>query len=711
MAATAADAGRPAFDRAGCGRPPGRRAAAYAGLWLALWTGSSASGPALAHELADVIASGHYDQRLGSSDAASEGVIGPELIRSRPLLRPAEVLENIPGVVVTQHSGDGKANQYFLRGMNLDHGTDFATTLNGVPMNLPTHAHGQGYTDLGSLMPELVSRIDYRKGPYFASEGDFSSAGSADIRYRTRLEAPLASLTLGSRGYLREFAAFSKDLPQGVGLLTAWEQVRNRGPWTVPEGLHKLNALLTLSDRSGPQSWSTSASLYRARWNSTDQVPQRLIDQGSFQGRPFGRFDSVDPSDGGQTQRASLSGLWQHASEHTQSSLRWYWIGYRLDLFSNFTYALERASDQFLQRDRRSVWGGEFKRSHIGELGSATPVQHTWGLQLRQDRIRLGLDDTQARQLQSVVRLDQVRQTSLAAHAESEVQWSPGFKSVLGLRVDGLQVQVDSALNTDNSGRAWAQRLSPKLSLVWRAHARHELFFNAGRGFHSNDARGITARTDPRTGQPVDAVPALVGSRGRELGWKSQWTPAWLNTLALWQLDFDSELVYEGDTGSTSAGRPSRRSGVEWSQHWTPSSRVWLDLTWAWSRPRYSDADPVGALIPNAVQKVAQATLTLRDLGAWSGSLALRSVGSAPLTEDGRTRSAASVTVNARAQRQWGPRWMLSAEVLNLANRANNDISYFYASRVPGEPLSGVAGLHVHPADPRTLRLSVLHRF
>lgn len=666
---------------------------------------------ATGHELPAVVVTGHYDNSVGSSDAASQGVIGSDLLRNRAMLRPAEVLEYVPGMVVTQHSSDGKANQYFLRGMNLDHGTDFATTINGVPVNMPTHAHGQGYSDLNFLMPELVSRVEYRKGPYFASEGDFSSAGSAHIVYRNKLDRPFSSLSIGQRGYLRGFAAGSRQVSEGVTLLTAVERMNNNGPWSVPEGIRKLNTLFTLSGGSTGRAWATSFSAYSARWNATDQVPQRLVDVGSFQGQPFGRFDSLDPSDGGKTQRLSLSGYWRQAGADQVSSLQWYAIQYDLRLFSNFTYALERASDQFGQTDNRTVFGGKAYRSWFSDLGADRPMENTLGIQLRQDRIRVGLYDTATRQIQTTVRQDGIRQTQIGLYAENEIKWKPWLKTVAGVRADQLQASVTSEPRTENSGSASAFKVSPKLSVILGPWNKTEFFVNAGKGFHSNDARGMTARTDPRTGLPVARVQGLVASQGEEFGIKTEIVPRLQSTLAIWRLNFDSELAYVGDQGNTEAGRPSRRSGVEWSNHWTPGEHVLIDANLAWTRPRYADGNPAERYIANAVQKVANLSLALRNLGPWSGSLGVRHIGSAPLTEDNRVRSTASITSNLRIQRQISSTSTVALDVLNLTQRKNNDISYFYTSRLPGEPASGVADIHSHPAEPRTLRLTARMQF
>lgn len=672
-----------------------------------LWCAAFAFG----HELAPIVITGHYDNAIGTSDAASQGMADPELLGNRAILRPADILEYIPGMVVTQHSGDGKANQYFLRGMNLDHGTDFATTVNGVPVNMPTHAHGHGYSDLNFLIPELIQRIEYRKGPYFASEGDFSSAGSANFVYRTKLDRPFVSVTLGQRGYLRGVAADSNEINDGLMLLTAIERLSNLGPWTAPEDYRKTNAQFILSNGSPREGWSTSLSAYSARWNSTDQVPQRLIDAGTYQGQLFGRFDSLDPTDGANTHRISLSGNWHQASGRELTKVEWYAIKYDLNLFSNFTYSLDRLQDQFAQTDDRSVWGGKAYQFWFSDLSDGRSMQNTLGLQMRQDRIRVGLYDTMSRQIQATVRDDDVHQTLVGAYGENEIGWTAWLRTIAGLRVDQFSAMVTSHSLTLNSGKANASKVSPKLSVILGPWKRTEFFFNAGNGFHSNDARGATAKMDPKTGQSIDSAPSLVMSRGHELGIKSQIIPDLQTAIAIWRLDFDSELVYVGDAGNTEAGRSSRRTGIEWSNHWTPGEHFLIDANFAWTRPRYSDKDVIGNYIVNAVQKVANLSFGFRNFEPWSGSMSIRYLGSAPLIEDNSVRSASSLTTNLRINRKISNEFDIACDVLNLFDRKNNDISYYYTSRVSGEPLAGVNGLHSHPAEPRNVRVTARIRF
>lgn len=657
---------------------------------------------------------------LGSSDAASQGTVGAQQLENRPLQRPAEVLEHIPGMVVTQHSGDGKANQYFLRGINLDHGSDFATTVNGVPVNLPTHAHGQGYSDLNFLIPELVQRVDYRKGPYAAGDGDFASAGAANVVYRTRIAQPFADLTLGPHGYQRAVAAGSTDVGEALHLLAAVEGLNNNGPWHTPQGLRQRNALLTLSHGTAAEGSAVSLSAYNAHWTATDQVPQRLLDAGTLQGQAFGRFDTLDPSDGASTSRTSLSGEWHQRDDRAATQLRWYAMQYDLDLYSNFTYQTVSNgtgnSDQFAQRDQRQVLGGTLFRSWVVDgLGNGSAV-NTIGLQLRQDRIRAGLFATTQRTVATSVRDDDVTQTLTGLYAQNDTPWTPWLRTVAGLRLDQWQAQVRSRLPSTSANASAStggttfgsdsHQRSPKLSVVLGPWARTELFINSGVGFHSNDARG----TGPSASPSSLPTSGLTRSRGDEVGLRSQVSDALQTSVALWRLRFDAELVYVGDAGTTQAGRPSQRQGVEWSNHWTPSSRFGLDANLAWTRPRYSDASPDGNLIPNAVQRVGHVSATWRQIGPWSASMTWRYIGPAALLPDNSIRSRANISSNLRLTRHVSPDIDVSLDVLNVWNRTNDDIQYAYSSQLAGEA-APVLDRHIHPAEPRTWRLHTRLRF
>ena len=648
---------------------------------------------------------GHYENAVGTSNAASQGYITPRLIESRPLLRPGEVLEYVPGLVVTQHSGEGKANQFFLRGFNLDHGTDFATSVAGVPVNMPTHAHGQGYSDLNFLIPELISRVDYKKGPYYAQEGDFSSAGAAHFHYFDKLKEGIADITLGGNGYRRALIANSPEVANG-SLLYAFEVVGNNGPWENPSRFAKQNAVLRYSLGNAGDSHSVTLMAYQANWNATDQIPARAASSGLL-----GRFGTVDPGDGGNSQRYSISYERRHTDRDHEFQLNAYAMRYRLQLFSNFTYFLNDPlnGDQFEQADRRTVYGISPTWISIGRLWDMDSVIK-YGLTLRHDAIgTVGLYNSVARGRSGTVREDSVGQTSAGAFVEQTLQWNDWLRSVAGARMDRYQFHVNSNLAA-NSGRAADQLVSPKLNLIFGPFSRTEFFLSAGNGFHSNDGRGVLARVDPVTLAPVNRAPALVRSRGGELGVRSDWIPNLQSSLALWKLNLDSELVFAGDAGTTTATRPSRRSGIEWSNRYRPRDWLIVDADISASRAKFSEFDPAGDHIPGSINRVATLGASISEVGPWSGSLQMRYFGPRPLIEDNSVVSQSTLLWNARVGYRFDRKTRLAVDILNVFNRKASDIDYLYDSRLRGES-SAVTDVHFHPVEPRALRVALVVNF
>jgi hypothetical protein len=676
-------------------------------------TAASSPRPSRQVELDPVRITGNYDTSIGSTDAASAGTVGSTLIQTRPTLRPAEILEFVPGVIVTQHSGDGKANQYFLRGFNLDHGTDFATYIDGMPVNMPTHAHGHGYSDLNWLIPELVDRLSYRKGPYYAEEGDFASAGSARIRLVDALPRGIASVTLGRDRHARALVANSHRLGAGE-LLYAIEGARDDGPWHVPERHRKRNGLLRWSFGDERQRSSITAAGYSARWNATDQIPRRAVDAGTVD-----RFGAIDPSDGGQAARTSLSLATRRKLEDGEFRLDAYAIRSRLDLFSNFTFFLEHPSDldpnaidgdQFQQSERRDTFGLAASRSWSVRWGGFDAV-NTVGLQVRHDRLHpVGLYATVDRQRAETTQESRVRQTHAGLYGESATAWTPWLRSVAGLRADRFWFDVDSSI-AENSGRRDAGIVSPKLSLVLGPWARTEAFLNYGHGFHSNDARGTTARVAAKTGDPLDPVTPIVRTRGAELGLRTEIVPGLQSSLALWQLKIGSELLFVGDAGETEATRPSRRRGIEWNNHYRAAPWLLLDADLALSRARFSDRDPAGDRVPGAVDRVASLGVSVVDLGRWFGHVQLRHFGPRPLVEDNSQRSKATTLAYLRVGLRLGSDVRVALDVFNLFDRRASDIDYFYASRLRGEPAEGVEDIHFHPVEPRRFRVTLTANF
>jgi outer membrane receptor protein involved in Fe transport len=670
-----------------------------------------------AQALAPVTITGHYDNQVGTSDAASQGVVRGERLTDLPLLRPGEVLETIPGMVVTQHSGDGKANQYFLRGYNLDHGTDFATFIDGVPVNMPTNAHGQGYSDLNYLIPELVRVIEYRKGPYFAEDGDFSSAGSAHIKYVDSLDHSVASLTLGDSDYRRLLLAGSPVLlglnnPSGPRLLGGLELQQNNGPWTTPEGLRKFDGLLRLSDGGYSNGWSVDGNFYQAHWTSTDQVPLELIESDQL-----GRFSALDPTDGGNSGRAIVSGEWHQHDDSGYTNASAYFQHYRLTLWSNFTYFELRPAtgDQFEQKEHRNIVGGQLVHGWQHALfgnESTTEV----GLQVRHDGIRVGLLNSEARVPFQTVSDDSVSETGTGAFAQNTTKWTPWFRSLVGVRADRVDMNMTSLAVPGNSGSASGNKISPKASLIFSPWEKTELFVDAGKGFHSNDARGVIGKIDSTTGDLSVAVPALVSSFGEELGLRTDLIPGLQTSMALWKLNSDSEIIYSADSGigSTEPNGSSKRVGLEWNNHAVIFPWLLVDADFAWTRARYAhqnDNGEMGNNIPNAVSKVGLLGITIHQLGPWSAGLVTRYIGSYPLSQDGSLVGPSAIVTNMLVKKDFGQHVTLTLEALNVFDRKYYDISYQQDFRV--SPTSPVvpSGVTVHPGEPREFRMTMAYKF
>ena len=684
----------------------------------------AADAPEQPEKLDKVEIVGHYDNAIGTSDAASQGIVLGALLQDLPLLRPGEVLETVPGLVVTQHSGDGKANQYFLRGYNLDHGTDFAITLDGVPANMPTNAHGQGYADVNYLIPELVDRIEYRKGPYFADTGDFSSAGSAAVQYRKNLERNIADLTVGGFGYRRALIAASAPLAPadaasasaigsaGPTLVGALELAHDNGPWVLREDFQKINALLRLSNEHAASGWSLDAVFYDASWNSTDQVPLSLVESGQL-----GRFSALDPTDGGSTGRKILSGEWHARDSQGYTKAAAYFEHYRLQLWSDFTFFELRPTtgDQFEQAENRNLLGGQVVHGWDHTLFGRDSVTEA-GVQTRHDNIDVSLRNTKARMQFQTVSNDDVSETLVSAYLQNTTAWTPWLHTLAGLREDHVDMYMTSHVLPQNSGNASGSRLSPKLSVILGPWNKTEFFADAGKGFHSNDARGVIDNVDPTTLAPASAVPALVGSTGKELGVRTEAISGLQSSLALWSLNNASELIYNADSdiGSTSPNGASRRYGVEWNNHWIPTRWLLLDADLAWTHARYAMANENGAsgdLIPNAVAEVALFRATLHQLGPWSAGWETRYIGPYPLSQDGSLTAPSATVTNLRVQRELAPGVSLSADVLNVFNREYFDIAYEQDYRVSPTTSVVANGVSVHPGEPRQLRLTLRLRF
>ncbi|WP_157622787.1 TonB-dependent receptor [Solimonas soli] len=682
---------------------------------LSLLLSGACVAPSLAHGEADTAFSASDDPAqmtvwgrafdlVGSAQSGSQGIVGYADFQDRPISRVGELMEVIPGMIATQHSGEGKANQYFLRGFNLDHGTDFAGFVDGIPVNLRTHGHGQGYMDFNFLIPELVEKVEYRKGSYFADVGDFSAAGTAHFKTYDALPRSFIEATIGEYGYYRGLAAGSTPLGDGT-LLIGGEASTVDGPWVLDEKLKKLNGLIKYSRGSGDHYWNLALSVYDNRWDSTDQVPLAAIESGEIS-----RYGYVDPALGGQTSRVALASEMRFGD----TDLNVYALHYRLSLVSNFTYYLDDPlnGDEFEQQDQRSIFGGAL--AHHWEVDVAgLPVQLRVGGDTRYDDIaKVGLYDTVAARKTGTLRQDAVDEFSIGIYTDAQIHLTPTLRAVLGLRGDLYQYTVDDALQPLNSGSGSSGMVSPKIALAWQCGERTELYANYGEGFHSNDVRGATIRVEPRDPEtPAERVDVLARARGAELGGRYNGRGFDLTLVGFW-LDLDSELVFVGDEGTTEPNAASRRYGGELAGFWQPLNWLTLDLSSAYTDARFRGVAHGEDSIPNAVKTVLAAG-AVADLGhGFKGTVRMRHFGKAPLIESGRVESKPTTVVNLGAYYE-RTAWRIALDLYNVLNSKDADITYYYASRLATEPES--AGdedrVHLHPVEPRQLRASLRYSF
>ena len=653
--------------------------------------------------LGPLTVTGRVDDLVGSATSASMGYVGHRDLSARPLLREGELLETVPGMILTQHSGGGKSNQMFVRGFNLDHGTDFSTKLEEIPVNLPTHAHGHGYTDLNMLIPELVDHIEYSLGNYYAEVGDFSAAGGADIHLRSSLERPIFSAEVGANAHRRIVAGASTALGERAFLLGGGELRGYDGPWDVPEDLRKTSGMLRYTWEGDGSELSLLALGYEGEWNASDQVPERAVEGGLVR-----RFGTIDQTLGGETARYIVAGRWERAAERSSQRVMLYGQRYDLDLYSNFTYFLDDPAN-----------GDQIRQDDDGRLTLGTDVAHlqrldvggrehrlTLGLQGRLDDADVTLSRTSDRVPVRTVRSDAIRQWSAGAYAELASHWSDVFRTTLGLRGDYHDFDVMSDLAA-NTGTARDAIVSPKLSLAFGPWAETELYVSGGLGFHSNDARGTVTTIDPATGDPAEPVDPLVRSTGAEIGVRTSAIPGLRSTLSLWTVELESELLFVGDAGTTEASDPSRRYGVTLASFYRAESGLTADFDVSLTRARTLDVPEDAARIPGALENVIAAGVGYEPVGDGPlAALRLRHFGTYPLVEDNSVRANAHSLVNLNVGYRLGSA-RLDVSVLNLLDEEHSDVQYWFASRLAGEPAGGVEDVHFHPAEPRQLRVAL----
>ncbi|MDC3332948.1 TonB-dependent receptor [bacterium] len=664
------------------------------------------SSPLLANEpIEELNVMGRQANLIGESVSASQGYVDQFEIKLRPLLRTGELLELVPGMVATQHSGSGKANQYFLRGFNLDHGTDFATFIDGMPVNMRTHGHGQGYTDINFLIPELVDSLAYKKGPYYVETGDFSGAGAAQFSTATRLTSGEVELSFGENSYQRFITTDSISNIMGGELLFGLELQGYDGPWKdINEEGEKTNFLVKHTRQANDGERSIVLMGYDNNWNSADQIPSRAVNSGLID-----ELGSLDTDVGGESSRYSLSTEWK--ADHAYFSA--YVINYDLDLTSNFTYFLDDTTngDRFQQIDERTIYGGQ-GHYHIDH----GKMRNTLGGDIRFDDIsEVGLKRKTVSGF-GAVRLDEVEELSAGFYVKNQMQWTSKFKTTIGLRYDYFDFDVNSLIDTNvynynvdsNSGSDNDDIISLKGNASYAFTPDLEGYFSIGEGFHSNDARGTTTVIDPVEGTTAAPVDPLVESLGYEIGFRQLINDQLNISASLWYLELDSELLFVGDAGNTEASRSSKRNGIELTAYWRMNDVWTADLEYAYSNAEFDEKDisdpTLGDDIPGAVEDVIQLGISANFKSGYYGSFRIRYFGEEPLEESGSIKGESATVANLMLAKDWN-NFGIKAEVLNVFDSDDRDVEYLYESQLAGEA-SPTEDIHYKIFEPRTFRLS-----
>ena len=655
--------------------------------------------------LEEVTVTGRKKVLVGEARSASEGVISQVDIYKRPVQRPGDILEAVPGLIVTQHSGSGKSNQLYLRGFNLDHGTDFATWIDGMPVNMRSHGHGQGYTDINFLMPEIIEEMSFVKGPYHSEIGDFSSAGGVHIETIDQLDKKSIKVGLGENGFNRILAMGSAKSESKV-ITGALELQGYDGPWIdISEDVNKVIGFFKFARNNELGKRSITAMIYDNEWNSADQIPSRAITEGIIDD-----FGSLDKTLGGSTRRMSLSSEYSHDHKTNKVVWRSYIIGYELDLWSNFTYLLDDpvGGDQFKQKDKRTVFGGSYQNLWVGNTESFT--EHRFGIDFRHDAVdEVGLYRSREREIMGPIREDQVDESSISSFYEMSFDLRSSWRAVLGIRADAFKFKVNSKdynLTDDDSDFI----LSPKASIAYAFSDNNEMYFSYGNGFHSNDARGVITFADSIAEEKLSPADPLVKSTGFEWGIKALINEQLNTSLAVWSLELDSELLFVGDAGNTEANRPSKRWGIEFNNLWS-INEIWsLEADFAYSNAKFNDDDLENRSVPGSLKNVASGILSAEYPSGFFASFSFRYFGEVLLIEDGSIKSEGSTYANL-ALGWLMDDWQVQLDILNIFDSNDHDIDYFYASRLAGEPANGYEDIHYHIFEPRQIRFYLSKEF
>jgi len=618
-----------------------------------------------------------------------------------PVNSSQEVLRKVPGLFIGQHAGGGKAEQIFLRGFDVDHGTDVAIGVDGMPVNMVSHAHGQGYSDLHFVIPETVNKIDFGKGAYYASEGDFNTAGYVNFKTKDYIDESSVSLSLGQFNTLRTVGLF--DLlgnTKNQNAYMAMEYIATDGPFDSPQNFNRLNLFGKYVMYSPENDKLTlTASHFTSRWDASGQIPQREVDNGNIT-----RFGAIDDTEGGETSRTNLNLTYdKYITHNTTLKANAYYSQYAFELYSNFTFFLEDPvnGDQIKQKEDRQIFGANAALNYTSFLGS-TELNLTSGFGLRHDIIN---DVELSRTLNRTttlenIQLGDINQTNIDAFVKADFEFGK-FRIAPALRLDYFKFMYNDALQTNYETKSETKTIvSPKLNFYYNAKDNLQLYLKSGLGFHSNDARLVVANN----GKDI-----LPRSYGTDLGtiWKP--FPKLVVNSALWYLFLEQEFVYVGDAGIVEPSGKTRRYGLDLGLRYQINDWLFLDSDATYTHARSIDEPEGEDYIPLAPDFTFTGGLSIDDLNGFSGGLRFRYLNDRPANEDNSIvaegYTVADFNLNYRMKNI-----TLGVMVENLFDVDWNETQFATESRLQNE-VDSVEEIHFTPGTPFFIKGIVTYNF
>jgi outer membrane receptor protein involved in Fe transport len=666
---------------------------------------------------------------LGRASTASQGSITKKELALRPVYRVGQLLETVPGLVVSIHSGEGKAPQYLARGFNLDHGTDLADFIDDMPINRSTNTHGQGYSDLNFLIPEMFDGLDYTKGTYYPAIGDFGAVASIHLRVADELPNQIIA-SVGTVGDERIAGTGTYHLADGDRLSAAGEISHLDGPFDPPNNFRKIAGEVRYASGTATDGFSLMAMYYKGQGRFTTDQPERAVAEGLIN-----RFGTLDPSDGQFSERESLDGHYAKSGDDWQLDVSGYGIHSLQTLWNDFTHLLFDPinGDQEQQSEDRTTVGGQATLAyHTRVFGLANDV--LVGVQGRYDDIYTDKRHTRQRQVldycenatglysvgDTACNADAVQLGDTGVFAQTTTHWLSWLRSLVGVRQEFYN-GTDRSLITGFKGVGSQALFQPKGSLIFGPWHQTEFYISAGRGFHSDDVRGVF-QTLPLEGIPGFGhhTPFMAKADGEEIGIRTTPLPNLSIQASIFQIELASELVYDQDMGQDEAEAPSKRRGFEVSAQYRPFPWMELNTDIAATKARFETGNLVsyglnGAYIPEAPNFIGSFGIIVDQAGPWYGGLQLRILGSYPLNADNVVRGKGYSEVNLDVGYKITPRTKVQLSIYNLLDQKADAFDYDYVTRLPGEPAGGLtderSDLQFHPLEPISARFMLTQNF